>query len=154
MPRGATRVSRRAAFASVLLGLLVLLPACAAQPTPKYVSGGAAYSRAQAEAKAASVDLGGVDHIDVKDAVTARTNSLTLLRRHGEDANKAADMLTSEFPPETRSVPVYVEAATVDGVQAWLVVEAWGGRTGPLVKRRLWVIDRATGDILDSDIPH
>jgi hypothetical protein len=154
MPGARRSLSSRAFGALAAIGLLLALAGCAEQPTPKYVSANASYTSAQAQAKAATVDIGGVDHIDVKDAVTARTNALTLLRRHGTDANHAADVLTSEFPVETKAVPIYVEAATFDGVKAWLVVEAWGGHTGPLARRRLWVIDRASGDILLSAVPH
>lgn len=76
-----------------------------------------------------------------KSVSESRTEALTQLRDQGEQANQAADLITRTFPSDTRSVPFYVERATVDGKPAWLVIEAIGKAGAPLEDERLWVLD-------------
>jgi hypothetical protein len=77
-----------------------------------------------------------------------RTTVLTQLRSQGAFGVRAADLLTIGFPAQTASVPVLVRGCAVDGVDAVLVVEAWGSSGGMLVHRRLWVFDRAKGTVI------
>jgi hypothetical protein len=73
---------------------------------------------------------------------------LSDLRTQGGFGERAADLLTVGFPDQTASVPVLVRGCSVDGVDAILVVEAFGSAQSMLVHRRLWVFDRATGELL------
>jgi hypothetical protein len=77
-----------------------------------------------------------------------RASVLSQLRAKGGLGARAADLLTTGFPARTPSVPVLVRGSHVDGVDAVIVVEAFGSAGGMLVHRRLWVFDRATGSVL------
>jgi predicted transglutaminase-like cysteine proteinase len=77
-----------------------------------------------------------------------RSQALAYLRTRGPVAARAADLLTAGFPQRTLSVPVLVRACRVDGHDAILVVEAWGGGDRTLDRRRLWVFDRLTGNVI------
>jgi hypothetical protein len=72
------------------------------------------------------------------------------LRATDEDGRRVADLLTKDFPADTRSVPVLVEAAQVAGRDAWIVVEAYATEGERLSGRRLWVFDRTDGAIITS----
>jgi hypothetical protein len=85
-----------------------------------------------------------------QDASRLRHQVLTQLRAQGTRASLAADLITRTFPTATPSVPVYVERATVDGVDALVIVEAWGGPGGRLSSKRLWALDANSGTILFS----
>lgn len=143
------RTPHRTASILALIALLALA-ACSSAPSVSFVDRGASYTLREAEQRAKAVDAGAAGRVRVEDASAARQTALTGLRTQGALAGKAADLLTSAFPVGTRSVPVYAEAAKVDGRDAWIVVEAWGGRTGTLTLRRLWVFDRTTGAVASA----
>jgi hypothetical protein len=69
------------------------------------------------------------------------------LRTRGVDGQRAATLLTSGFPQETPSVPVWVGIGTVDGVRSVMAVEAYPDKTGKMNWRRLWVFDMSTGAV-------
>lgn len=129
---------------------LPLLVSCAPSRAPLLVHGDD-LTMQQAMDVARTADVSKVKDVDVEDASEARSQALVAIRREGgEEAGRLADLLTRDFPENTRSVPVLVEDATVDGVPAWIVVEAWGGRTGRLTHRRVWVFSRDNGRLLRS----
>lgn len=74
------------------------------------------------------------------DVTQRRRDALADLRREGGTGNRAANLITRSFPPDTRGVPFYVERAEVGGEPAWLVIEAIGPSAGRLDDERLWVL--------------
>jgi len=84
----------------------------------------------------------------VTDAEDLRHDALVDLRAIGGEAAEAADLLTTEFPSPSRSVPYHVEAATFEGKPAWVIIEVWGPEGGTLDQTRIWVFERETGNVL------
>lgn len=140
----------RLAVAALLSLALFAASACVQGPGIRFVDDAKVYTRAQVEHNAGTIAAGSTAQVDVVQAAEVRQRALARLRQEGATAGKAADFMTSQFPVGTKAVPFYVEAATVDGASAWIIVEAWGGRTGKLAFRRLWVFDRKTGDVLGA----
>ncbi len=112
---------------------------------------GAAMSGAQVDALAKGTDISAASEIDVKNAHSRRQEALAELRRQGDKGGRAADLLSQGFPSRYASVPVLVRIGRVDGVETMLVVEAFGGRTGRLQHKRLWLLDWKTGRVLRAD---
>ena len=129
---------------------LVASAGCGPSVDVRLVVDGPARSYEEVEAASQDVDLGPVQGIDVAEAPEARSDALVSLRRQGEEGDRAASLLTTGFPLHTPAVPVLVEIADVDGVRSLIVVEAYGQDSGPLDRRRLWVFDYASGDLLHS----
>jgi hypothetical protein len=123
---------------------------CSRGPSVRFVPDGGTQTLAEVERSAATVSLGSAASVRVEDAPRVREQALARLRENGGDAGKAADLMTREFPVVTKAVPLYVEAATVGSRPAWIIVEAWGDRTGMLKYRRLWVFDRQNSWVIDS----
>jgi len=145
-------VRRNAIRWTTLLGLAVILcglVACGG-PSVEFVDSDATYTSAQTQIVLEQTDTSRFEDDPTSEAVTLRSKALAQLRSQGESAASAADLITDTFPPQTRSVPVYVESAVVDGIPAYLIVEAWGPAEGALDRKRLWVIDAETGDVLFS----
>ena len=142
-------MSRFAITALVSLCLLAV-SACAQGPQIRFADDAKVYTLAEVERNAATVSVGSASSVTVADAAEVRQRVLARLRQEGSTAGKAADFMTTQFPVETKAVPYFVEAATVDGKAAWIIVEAWGGRTGALVYRRLWVFGRDGGEVLGA----
>ncbi len=118
--------------------------------TLEYIPTGGAYTMAQVEDVATQVSLVNVENERTADGSALRKDALLELRAAGGDASLLADALTRDFPSDATSVPLLVEAATVDGIEAWIVVEAWGDEDGTLSHRRVWILDRSTFTILGS----
>lgn len=128
----------------------VVLSACgrAAAPDVRLETSGAPLTSIAAERLAASTDIGALATVRTSEAPALRTVMLERLRALGAEGTRAADLLTEGFPASTPSVPVLVRLCTVDGVDAVVVVEAFGDADGTLTHRRLWVFDRASGALL------
>lgn len=134
---------------TVLVSLCLLATsACVQAPEIRFVDVSGVYTLAEVERNAGTVPAGSASAVTIADAVEVRQRALARLRQDGATAGKAADFMTTQFPVQTKAVPYYVEAATVDGKTAWIIVESWGGRTGALAYRRLWVFGRDTGELL------
>lgn len=146
----ASKRRRLVLIAFLLAAVALAVPGCADGPEVRFVDGQRVYTLAQVGANAERLKDAKTAALPVEGAKDARVRALSRLRREGDAANEAADLLTDQFPPATASVPYYVEGASVDGKRCWIVMEAWGGRTGKLVYRRLWVFDRTTKAILDA----
>lgn len=134
--------------AALAVALCLVLAGCST--SFEYVPDGGEYTLAQTQELAQDTPLGKAAEIRTADANAERVERLTELRGHGEVADALADALTSDFPPEHAAVPLLVEAATVDGKPAWVIVEAWGEEDGNLSHKRLWVLDRATYAVVAS----
>lgn len=141
-------VRMRLSILAALAAALLVLPGC----TPAYrltvEPSGPAITGQQAQSLAASTDISALASVGATDAPAMRTAVLTQLRAQGAFGARAADLLTIGFPAKTASVPALVRGCAVDGVDAVLVVEAWGSSGGMLVHRRLWVFDRAKGTVI------
>lgn len=115
-----------------------------------YSEEGGAYSREDVSSVFDSVSEPPFLGRPTDEAGDLRQEQLSSLRSKGKDASALATLLTEQFPGESRSVPYFAEAATVDGREAWIVLEAWGSEGEGLDRLRLWVFDRATGEVLTS----
>jgi hypothetical protein len=144
------RNARRLAVAVLVLAGLLAIAGCARAPQARFVADDRIYTLAEVEKNVAVMSPGPAASIDVAKATEVRQQVLAELRRHGALAGKAADVMTREFPASTQAVPFYVEAATVDGKPCWIFLETWGGHSGRLTSRRLWVFDRDTGAPVES----
>ena len=140
----------RTAIVVALLVLGLTLSACGRRTAVEYVPDGGSLAMSQVESLAKNADLSRVAGVDVSQAPDVRTDTLVWLRGNGTMGQRAASLLTEGFPDRTEAVPVLVEIATVEGVRTLIVVEAFGGETGPLTYRRLWVFDLKTGQIIRS----
>ena len=105
-----------------------------------WVDDGESYSMKSVEKVLDTADISAQSARSAADATELRHTALTALRKKGGSAAEAADLLTATFPPETRAVPVYVEAASLNGMPVLIVVEATGPKTGALTMKRLWVL--------------
>lgn len=139
----------RAPFAFIaVLALALVTSGCARAFQVKIETSGAALTGVQAERLAATTDISALASVTSTDAVTMRATVLSDLRTRGQLGVRAADLLTTGFPPHSAAVPVLISSCTVDGTKAVLVVEAFGSPGGELTHRRLWVFDAATGTVL------
>ena len=145
-----TSIPFRAAALSVAAAILVPAAGCWSGPQVRFVRSDASYTVAQAEESGRSVSLGEASSVKTEQATEARRKALSGLRQQGSDAARVADLLTKGFPAQSRSVPVQVEAASVDGKPAYIVVEATGRPGGTLISRRVWVFDAAAGTVMGS----
>lgn len=142
-----TEVSVSAARRTSLILLVILstaMLACAAGCSPKgplYVDTGASYTMDSVDEILRGADAGAYATEPTADATGLRHEALVALRKRGENAAAAADLITRTFPADTRSVPVYVERASVDGKRVLVVVEATGPKGGSLDAKRMWVFD-------------
>ncbi len=132
----------------LLLAITAILMAGCAKDSISWVDEGASYTVADAESLARRLADDQNSGTPVSQAYDLRQAALADLRGNGDDASKLADLLTRVFVNDVRSVPFYTEAARVDGVDTWLVIESWGPSGGTLESTRLWVFERATGDVI------
>jgi hypothetical protein len=138
----------RVAALALALSLCVSASGCARPFALVIEEKGTALTGVQAERLAAGTDISALASVSTTDSVAMRTTVLADLATRGDFGVRARDLLTAGFPESTASVPVLVRGCSVDGVDAILVVEAFGSAGGMLTHRRLWVFDRASGAIL------
>jgi len=138
----------RLALIAALSLVLLVVPACTRAYRLTVEPTGAAVTSQQAEALAGSIDISTLASVSTTEAPSMRATVLEQLRTQGSFGLRAAELLTLGFPARTASVPVLVRGCRVDGVDAVLVVEAWGSTGGMLTHRRLWVFDRVKGTVL------
>ena len=141
----------RARLALVAVLASLALAACgrpATTSTVRFETSGAPLTSAAAAALAASTDIASLASVTSTEAPALRTEVLGQLRAQGDAGARAAGLLTKGFPASTASVPVLVRLCPVDGVDAVVVVEAFGDAGGMLTHRRLWIFDSASGGLL------
>lgn len=135
----------------ILLFIIALAMAgCAGGSTIEFIPAGGTYTLGDAEAEARSIDISALEKVTVDEIGTLRQERLADLRGFGEDAALVADTLTRDFPIDSLSVPIRVEAADLDGQEVWLIFEAWAEEGGTLSHKRLWILDRDTRALVDS----
>ncbi|MFA5843789.1 MAG: hypothetical protein WC971_03050 [Coriobacteriia bacterium] len=142
------RIHKHSAALALMCIIVLTTGGCRGRDAVAFVDQRSVYTTQQVREMARKCALGDVAGRPVSEASELRHERLSELREKGADWARAADVLTVGFPADTRSVPVRVEAASVDGVEAWVVVEAWGPRGGALDSRRVWVFDRSDGRVL------
>ncbi|MDZ4169989.1 MAG: hypothetical protein U1E26_10110 [Coriobacteriia bacterium] len=138
------------AIVSLVLGAAVLASGCRSTEI-RFVEDDQAYD---AESVMQLFDVAvpaSLASADVRDAARLRQAALTDLRGQGGVSAEAAELLTATFTAATIGVPYYVERATYEGEDAWLVLEARGPKDGTLSGRRLWVL-RLDGDVILSTL--
>jgi hypothetical protein len=147
-------ITKRVAV-TLLLALIVagsVVSGCARAPQARFVDDDKVYTLAEVDRNAPAIAPGDAAKVTVGRAAEVRQQVLAELRRHGTTAGEAADFITRNFPPGTKAVPFYVEAATVAGQRSWVILESYGDApaSGTLAHRRLWVFDRSSRAILDA----
>lgn len=148
---GTSGIAAACAMAALTLVLAsALVSGCARDFMPRFVPDGGTMNASDVESMTQNADLSPVAGIDVGHAPDARTDALVWLRRQGALGDRAATLMTTGFPDRTAAVPLIVEIARVDGIRSLVVVEAFGGASGSLSFRRLWLFDLDTGDLLRS----
>ena len=130
-------------------GGLALAGGCA-PGGPTYVDQGTHYTLASVDGVFSSADTRRYTDRPTSAAVGLRHDALVALRKRGGNAASAAELVTRTFPADTRSVPVYVERATVENKPALVIVEATGPKEGTLKAKRLWVLDNQGNVIFAS----
>lgn len=116
---------------------------------PAYISEGNSYT---AQTVISVLDVATSDSPEGEPTAEAdRLNqqALVSLRTQGDEAAKAADVLTKTFASTAQGVPFYVERATYEGADSLIVAEMIGPKGGVLQDKRVWVIDDQ-GEILFS----
>lgn len=131
--------------AAVLIGTILLFSVGCTPDGPDFVDDGGAYTAETAVQLLESSDAGELADEPVANAEALRQEALTDLRRRGGRARDAARFVTRTFPKARRGVPYYVEAATYEGSESWVILEASGRSNGLLEERRLWVMDTDGG---------
>lgn len=133
----------RACRAVALMALVMaaaLLPGCSPKG-PTFVEQGSTYTTETVNAVYDHADVSKLANVSVDKSSALRHQALTSLRSRGTNGAAVADLVTKTLQAETRSVPVYVEIATVSGKHAVILVEAVGPPGGTLGRKRLWVFD-------------
>ena len=130
------------------LALALVTSGCARAFEVRIEENASSLTGAQAERLAATTDISALASVGSTEAVAMRGRVLADLRTRGTLGARAADLLTAGFPKDTAAVPVLVRSGKVDGVDAVLVVEAFGSSGSDLTHRRLWVFNAASGAVL------
>lgn len=143
------RVVWGSALRASVIAAVLLTAACAASHIV-FVSDGASYTFKEVERLPSMLDTPRYLGAPVSEASVLRRDALVDLRGMGTEAAELAELVTQSLPASDRAVPYYAEAAEVEGVPAWIVLEVWGSAGGTLEHTRTWVLDRSTGEVLFS----
>lgn len=140
---------RRNQILIVVLLVVALAATGCGGPSIEYISEGREYSLEGVDDLRTQIGAPDYGEDSASRATELRHDRLVELRSRSAQAATAADLLTQQFPNESRAVPYYVESASVDGTQAWIVLEVVAStETGRLDRVRLWVFDKKSGDVL------
>lgn len=135
-----TDLHRTPVFVTVMLIATLFGASGCSASGPRWVDENASYTVKSVENVLTIADISAQSRRPTTQATELRHEALTALRKKGESASRAADLLTATFDPETRAVPVYVESASLGGKPVLVVVEATGPKSGMLSMKRLWVL--------------
>jgi hypothetical protein len=126
-----------------LAALLLLAVSACTSSGPTWVDAGSSYTTQTVSSVMTKVDISKYADVSAADTTKLRHQALTDLRKRGNSAEAAADLITKTLPADSRGVPVYVERASLGGQPAYLLVEAIGPAKGKLTTRRLWALSDA-----------
>lgn len=138
-------------FLVPIMLLSLLLVGCTRDSDITFVSRDRAFTAQELSTMAASLKPPSFENAPVADAPELRKSALASLRADDE-TSQLADLLTRTLPVDSRSVPYYAERATVNGRDAWIVVEVWGSAGGMLDKSRVWAFDAQTADVIVASV--
>lgn len=119
---------------------LAAIVGCGSSASPKWVDADATYATSSLPGVFDKADISKYKDRPVAEAAELRHKALTALRLEGEDAARAADLITKTLPADSPGIPVYVERATVSGQPAYILVEAIGPTGGRLTVKRIWAL--------------
>lgn len=135
---------------AILIASLMFVVGCTQVARFKYVDDAGAHSSEQLNSLASRLEQPEYMGQPVDGSTEMRHEALVDLRKQGDEESELANLLTEQFPADTRAVPFWGGKSEVDGREAWIVAEAWGLKNGKLDKIRLWVFDRASHDVITS----
>ena len=104
---------KRAVFVVLALAVASLAAGCSSAEMT-YVAEGGTYTAVSVEELASSVEEPSFADERVEDIAGLRGEQLTALRAQEGSASALANILTSNFPTDTASVPYYAEEAVVE----------------------------------------
>lgn len=143
-------VSKRSITLLVATITVLLVTGCSASG-PEWTDNGGAYTTTNVRNVFKGVGESSVQGKPVSEVSDLRHAALVELRKRGDGAADAADLVTKTFPADA-GVPIYLERATFEGKpDSLVVVEMIGQEDGSLDHMRLWVVSDA-GDILFSAV--
>jgi len=146
----AIRPLARFVAAALLASVMLTLAACGGVDVT-FVSEGASYTLEQVDqVHAAQRPPASVRGRPVAEATGLRRDALVELRSRGGEAAELAEFITRTIADSGRSVPYYGEAASVDGMDCWIILEVWGPESSTLENTRLWVFTRDAGTVIYS----
>lgn len=140
------RMAVRAMTALVAVLVLFAVPGCTSSE-PVWVDSDATYTTSNLAGVFDKADISKYKDQPVAKSAELRQKALTALRMEGQQASRAADLITKILPVGSSGVPVYVERATVGGQPAYILVEAIGPTGGQLRVKRMWAL-ADTGAVL------
>lgn len=147
---GGAPVSARVMTALLVVMVATALTGCGG-PDVTFVSDGGAYTLEQVEdLHASEAPPSSLEGSPVSEASEHRRDALVELRSRGGEAAELAEFITRSLADTGRSVPYFGEAATVEDVPAWILIEVWGTEGSTLDYTRLWVFDRRDGAVVYS----
>lgn len=141
---------QRTAVMVLALSVIAFTAGCSDQVEITYVDSGRALESTGLQEEFADIEEPGILGRPVADAPELRHGALASLRSQGAAQADLANLLTEVLPSNSRSVPYFAEEATVDGRDAWVVIEVWGPEGGTLDRNRAWVFDRTNGQVIVS----
>ena len=139
----------KVSMASAAALMILTLSACSSEQIT-YVDEGNSYDDSTIDSIVVDVGHSPMKSTPAEDSTDLRHESLVVLRSEEGSAEELANLLTSTFSSEIKAVPYYAEAATLNGVDVWIVLEAWGSSGGALDRTRMWVFDRQSGGVVMS----
>lgn len=131
---------RRLVLVTALASILAFSITGCRSKGPVFVDEGTSYTTTSVDHLIDVADIKEFADKPTTEATALRHTALSSLRKQGDAAARAADLLTATFEPDTRGVPVYVEQASLEGTSVIIVIEATGSKTGTFKTKRLWVL--------------
>lgn len=137
---------------AIAAACLILIGGCSSDIRFEYAEDAGTYSMAEFGSLADSLDRPDYTGGPVSGSEELRHEALVDLRKQGEEESELANLITGEFPADTRAVPFWGGTGTVDGRQAWIVAEVWGLKDGNLDNVRLWAFDKGSKEVITSAV--
>ncbi len=139
---------KRVVLVCALLIMVAFLASCGPKARITFNPDGGSLETSEVADALRGLDVPAAAGASVDQAADLRNRSIADLRSRGGDEAELADLLTTQFPADTRSVPYYAAEAIVDGSPAWIIGEVWGPENGTMDKYRVWAFDRETGAVI------
>lgn len=141
---------KRVVLVCALLMVVTSLSGCGPETRITYNPDGGSLATSEVAGVLRDVETPAAAGEPVARAAEMRNRGIADLRGRGDDEAELANLLTKQFPADTRSVPYYAALAVVDGSPAWIIGEVWGPENGSMDMYRVWAFDRETGAVIIS----